>query len=163
MNNRLKKLFLQAAVIGCAATIFMLSSQEAVVSSKTSSGFITAVLHLVFGKNADAVFLQKTTAALHTAVRKAAHFCIYAALGFFTAQLAVQYNIKIKQAVLRAVLFCGAYAVTDELHQYFVPGRSCELRDVCIDTAGAFFGAAVAAALITITKKRKNKRGGMSK
>lgn len=158
MNNRLKKLFLQAAVIGCACAIFMLSSQEATVSSKTSSGFIKAVLYFVFGKNADAAFVQKLTAALHTAVRKAAHFCIYAALGFFTAQLAVQYKIKIKQAVLRAVLFSGAYAVTDELHQYFVPGRSCELRDVCIDTLGAFFGAVVAAALITIIKNLKNKR-----
>lgn len=32
------------------------------------------------------------------------------------------------------------YAVTDELHQHFVPGRSCELRDVCIDSAGVLCG-----------------------
>lgn len=32
------------------------------------------------------------------------------------------------------------YALTDELHQRFVPGRSGELRDVFIDTSGAFTG-----------------------
>ena len=32
------------------------------------------------------------------------------------------------------------YAVTDEIHQYFVPGRSCEFRDICIDSAGVLCG-----------------------
>jgi len=33
-----------------------------------------------------------------------------------------------------------AYAVSDELHQWFVEGRSCELRDVGIDTMGVILG-----------------------
>lgn len=32
------------------------------------------------------------------------------------------------------------YAVTDEVHQYFVPGRSCELRDMLIDACGVAAG-----------------------
>ena len=32
------------------------------------------------------------------------------------------------------------YAVTDEIHQYFVPGRSCELRDMLIDACGVAAG-----------------------
>ena len=32
------------------------------------------------------------------------------------------------------------YAVSDEIHQIFVPGRSCELRDILIDSAGVLVG-----------------------
>ena len=36
-----------------------------------------------------------------------------------------------------------AYAVTDEIHQLFVPGRSCELRDICIDAVGVLCGCLI--------------------
>ena len=42
------------------------------------------------------------------------------------------------------------YAVTDEVHQYFVPGRSCELRDVLVDTSGALTGILAAFALLSV-------------
>ena len=32
------------------------------------------------------------------------------------------------------------YAISDEIHQYFVPGRSAEIRDVLIDVLGANIG-----------------------
>jgi len=35
------------------------------------------------------------------------------------------------------------YAVTDEIHQSFVPGRSCELRDVLIDSVGVLTGVTI--------------------
>ena len=35
------------------------------------------------------------------------------------------------------------YAVSDELHQSFVPGRSCELRDMLIDACGVAAGVAI--------------------
>ena len=40
-----------------------------------------------------------------------------------------------------AYLIGTLYAVTDEFHQSFVPGRSCELRDMMIDSAGVAAGA----------------------
>ncbi|MFQ8632799.1 MAG: VanZ family protein, partial [Intestinibacter bartlettii] len=45
------------------------------------------------------------------------------------------------------------YAISDEIHQYFVPGRACQFRDVMIDSCGALFGIAV----IVILKKMVNK------
>lgn len=35
------------------------------------------------------------------------------------------------------VLFTSLYGATDEFHQLFVPGRSCDWRDWAADTAGA--------------------------
>lgn len=39
---------------------------------------------------------------------------------------------------LFSTLLCAMYAVTDEIHQLYVPGRACSPWDVLIDTAGAF-------------------------
>ena len=51
---------------------------------------------------------------------------------------------------LIAYLIGTLYAVTDEFHQSFVPGRSCELRDMMIDSAGVAAGALV---LLLMKKK----------
>ncbi len=69
-------------------------------------------------------------------VRKIAHFLCFFFLsgslyGFFSTfkRLRFPYLFSYTTTVL--------YAVTDEIHQHFVEGRSSELRDVLIDAAGA--------------------------
>lgn len=52
-----------------------------------------------------------------------------------------------------AWLIGTAYAVTDEFHQSFVPGRSCEFRDVVIDSCGVLTGV-LAALLVEWIRKR---------
>ena len=56
-----------------------------------------------------------------------------------------------------AVLISACYAATDEFHQLFVPGRSGEVRDVLVDTAGAVIGILFLSLLrfIIIRKKKK--------
>ena len=56
---------------------------------------------------------------------------------------------------LRAEVFCALYACSDELHQYFVPGRSCRFFDVCVDSTGAFFGALLFWGMYSCLSKRK--------
>ena len=41
--------------------------------------------------------------------------------------------------MLTAVL----YAASDEIHQYFIAGRACQLRDVFVDFVAAAVGVAV--------------------
>ena len=50
-----------------------------------------------------------------------------------------------------------AYAMTDEFHQAFVPGRSCEFRDMVIDSCGVLTGV-LAANLAGRIKVRLKKR-----
>jgi VanZ family protein len=40
-----------------------------------------------------------------------------------------------------ALLYCILYGATDEIHQYFVPNRSCDIFDLLADAVGAMLGA----------------------
>jgi VanZ family protein len=44
------------------------------------------------------------------------------------------------RTVAIATLITAGYAVTDEVHQMFVPGRSAEMYDLLADVAGAIAG-----------------------
>ena len=44
------------------------------------------------------------------------------------------------------------YAISDEFHQTFIPGRSGELRDVLIDTTGVICEIAIVLIIIAIYK-----------
>ena len=48
-----------------------------------------------------------------------------------------------KQSVVFTLLLCIGYAITDELHQAFVPGRTPKLLDVLIDSSGASLGISI--------------------
>ena len=45
--------------------------------------------------------------------------------------------------ILRAMIYSFLFAVTDEVHQKFVPGRSAGLFDVFVDTIGALLAALI--------------------
>jgi VanZ family protein len=73
-------------------------------------------------------------------MRKLAHFSEYLAL---TALWwwALKTRIGGRQALLPAAAIAFGYAITDELHQTFVSGRTGTPRDVLIDTAGILTAA----------------------
>lgn len=93
-------------------------------------------------------------------IRKSAHFSLFATLGFLVS-MSVGRRRLFSSASVGVILFCFLYAVSDEIHQSFVPGRSCEFRDMMIDTSGALTGMLVSMALLLIltkiSEKRKNK------
>ena len=76
-------------------------------------------------------------------VRKLAHMSEYGLLALLLVWH-LSYYEALKNQYLRRLLLalCIAvlYAATDELHQRFVPGRSGQISDVCIDGAGALLG-----------------------
>ncbi len=73
-------------------------------------------------------------------IRKLAHFSLFMVLGVIVSQ---GLRLWVKKPVLVfvfALLICSIYAISDEWHQMFVPGRNAEWTDVLIDSAGAFLG-----------------------
>lgn len=137
----MKKIILIILLICWMITIFMFSSQQSEKSSKTSKSTIEFVLDkLSITDNMSISQKEQAVENLQTPIRKLAHFSIYAVGGIVSFALANQFNIKIKKKIIIALVICVIYAITDELHQYFVPGRSSEIRDVLIDSTGAMLG-----------------------
>jgi VanZ family protein len=72
--------------------------------------------------------------------RKLVHFAIYGLLCFLWWRAFATVTGS-GRAALAALLVASAYAVTDEVHQSFVEGRSGTVLDWAIDTAGAGLAA----------------------
>jgi VanZ family protein len=70
-------------------------------------------------------------------LRKIAHIVEYSILTFLLYRA---FKGSFKMNVSRLYIYPSAlaflYALSDEFHQSFVPGRSCAMRDVLIDTLG---------------------------
>ena len=57
-----------------------------------------------------------------------------------------------------AIVVGVVYAVFDEVHQYFVPGRACQLRDMIIDICGVSAGVLIALCALWIIRKLKRSK-----
>ena len=90
-------------------------------------------------------------------VRKSAHFLEYTMLGLILMLTARTFLTSHQKT---AALLTGAvYAALDEFHQYFVPGRACQVRDVLIDYSGIVTGILTALLLMRIIRAIRNQRG----
>ncbi|MDF2557732.1 MAG: metallophosphoesterase [Bacillales bacterium] len=141
-----KKLFWWVATLSLMIGIFIFSSQPSGTSSSYSGAIIEKIVKPILQ-----ILHIKYREVLHTIVRKIAHFTFYGLLSISIYNLLQSY--KTKNTVLLTLLVCFLYACSDEFHQTFVPGRSGEFRDVCIDLSGCLTGVI----LLSTIKKKKNK------
>jgi VanZ family protein len=74
---------------------------------------------------------------------KVLHFCVYSLLAFLFYRSFRKSGMK-RHIFLFSLLITTMYAVTDEIHQLYVPGRVASLGDVSADIIGAFSGSALA-------------------
>ena len=85
-------------------------------------------------------------------------FSIYAVLGGLLYLTAFSLGADKKKGYVVSVVIGALYAVSDEVHQYFVPGRACMIRDMLLDSAGVAIGAAVLLGLVHLIVKKTNRR-----
>ncbi|MBQ9157116.1 MAG: VanZ family protein [Eubacterium sp.] len=140
------------AVLGMMIMIFLFSREDADRSSDKSSAVTEYIV-----ETAERVIPALTSKesmisrdSLETLVRKCAHFLEYALLSFFLnlhflagQALWLREGLaggKVIKRSAAAILVSFLYALTDEFHQFFVPGRAARLADVGIDSLGALFG-----------------------
>lgn len=146
--------------------IFSFSAQDATESSGLSGGICGRIVRAaqnLFGLAMSPEQAEQWSGLLETPVRKLAHFTEYAVFSFVTCVHGLMLRLAFgnrgvlhqtfgsrkknsdgfASLLIKTVPFCILYAVTDEIHQYFVPGRSCRLFDVGVDSMGILFGAAL--------------------
>jgi VanZ family protein len=147
-----------AAAIWMAA-IFALSADRAPESEEKSGAVLSLLSGLLSGEG---MALGYDPLDVATVIRKSAHMIEYFVLGAlataaWAATLKSAGGMAAKTRARRYGTALGiAYAVTDEIHQYFVPGRAAMISDVLLDAIGVAAGAA-AAALICGAAKRAAK------
>lgn len=143
------------SIISCLAVliwmgvIFYMSAQTADDSSEMSNAL------LLWIQNALGAELSSFL------IRKAAHATEFALLAMLLYNF-IKSVYRNRFAVLISLPLTVLYAVTDEIHQLFVPGRACRFTDVLIDSAGAVLGtlaAVIIYKLIKIIAERRNKNG----
>lgn len=76
----------------------------------------------------------------HFLVRKLAHMTEYCILAVSLCIPLYSYGVRGIWLVLLAGFICVGFAATDEYHQSHVAGRGPSVKDVCIDSVGAFIG-----------------------
>lgn len=153
-----------AAVCGMLALIFCFSAAPAIESSDLSGGIcekmVTGFVR-TFNLSWEKTRIMKAAEFIETPVRKCAHFMEYALLGMLFR--IHQDSLKIwgyRTKLWHGLLFCALYALSDEIHQFFVSGRACRIMDVGIDTSGAAFGILLIELFVFhFLKKRLSKVG----
>ena len=151
--------FFLAAALLTAALIFYFSAQKGVDSQAVSDGLTLQVARIIrpdyaqMPVQAQQSFLEM----LSTLVRKCAHFCEFALLGFnLMGHLRLRdLSMDPRACRLQSWLIATLYAMTDELHQLFINERSAQVLDVLIDSAGALTGALVMTGLMALVLRRR--------
>ncbi len=155
--SKYRVLFMLLSVL-CMITIFIFSTENSDDSSETSGRFVKIVTAIFYPDFSEYTVSKQTEILdnLQFIIRKLAHFSIYTALGTCLS-LSCGTHTFFSSKTLISLAGGILYAVSDEIHQYFVPGRSCELRDVTIDTGGVFTGLLISLIIIKIYLKIKKR------
>ena len=109
--------------------IFLMSSFDATESTNQSNFIVNIITN---------IFKIENIELLSFIIRKLAHFTEYLILGLLVANMFTKSNIN--NLYLISIILCIIYATSDEIHQLFVPGRACQLRDILIDSIGSITG-----------------------
>lgn len=131
-----------AAVVYSIYFIFSNSLQVDVVSAGRS-GRITALYNEIAIKYGLPILTEHI-------IRKLAHMAEYAMLGFFLMLSLRVYTVSFIRHISWPLYIGLTTAVTDETIQTFVSGRSGQISDVWVDTAGLWLGIGAAAALMLL-------------
>lgn len=160
MNQKNYRRVTGALLVVWMCVIFLFSSQPSDESSKVSGTMCERVVedaNRVLKLEMNRAKVQSVAASIEYPVRKAAHMTEYAILGLLSFAFYCGILKKEKRQFLAALLTAAVYAATDEFHQYFIPGRSAEVMDVCIDTLGASIGLAILFFTLKVVRKHCQK------
>ncbi|MGP6140146.1 VanZ family protein [Jeotgalibaca sp. A127] len=124
-------------VVAWMGLIFSFSAQKGSDSGSLSGSIVSTILSLWHSLFPSITLDQDT---IHFLIRKGAHFTVYLILGLLVVNALSKSGVKSKKRYALALSICFLYAISDEIHQAFVPNRGPSFWDVLLDTSGSTFG-----------------------
>ena len=142
------------ALVGCIWFIFSNSMAVATVSTG-SSGRVLAWMRIILRRLGHPGLADRLT--MHI-VRKLAHFCEYTLEGFLLMLCMRVYSRRPLRHITVPMLAGVLTALTDETIQLFSEGRSSQVTDVWLDSAGVLAGILTALVLMALCRLLFNHR-----
>ena len=149
--------FLPAVIV--MGAIFYFSAQCGDDSATESSRIVDILIFIIdhiSGRSLSAEDAISLAEMLSYPVRKCAHMTEFGvlALCFFMGI----YNLVKWYPYIPAFLCTFVYAMSDEFHQNFVPGRHASLIDVSIDCTGALIALCLLHIILKIRRKQNGRK-----
>ena len=148
----MRNIFPWILVLLWMAVIFCLSHQPAEQSNELSTGITEIIIEKV---ERIAPQAKLDLERINHVVRKNAHFFAYLLLGVLVLFALKGSGVREPRSLLLAFFICVVYAISDETHQMFVPGRGPGVKDVLIDSSGAAVGIGLAWGVRLLFRSRK--------
>jgi len=125
--------------------IFYMSSNNGQISHEESIKVVNFIQDKTITKDSNVNKntvneLQVKAKNLDYIIRKNAHAFMYMVLAFLVGNILFVFNKRGADAIIYILFICLFYALTDEFHQSFVPGRTSLVSDVLVDFGGALIG-----------------------
>lgn len=140
----IKKVLSTILVILWMCTIFYFSHQQGIGSSNTSKKISMIIVNVLDIKNEiPDEEKQKLIEMIEPVIRKLAHYTIYMIGGILIMNCTYAFEKEEKKVVIHSGIIGAIYAISDEVHQLFIAGRSGRIADVLIDSIGIFTGIAI--------------------
>lgn len=130
-------------VLAWMTMIFYFSAQPAEQSNHLSQGVATFFIKMFAFIKTIAVEASATETWLNpfnNFIREFAHASVYFVLALLIYLAMNKSAVRGKKLFIFSFLICIAYALSDEIHQLFVPGRAFQLFDLFMDTTGTIVG-----------------------
>jgi len=140
-----------SVTLAWAVLIFYLSSQT--YGPGFSRGLLVWALQVFHLRLASYTFN-----VLHAGFRTLAHLIEYGIFALLLYCLPDEKSASLwqPQRALFCIFVAAGYSLTDEFHQFFVPGRHASLLDCGLDTVGAALAMLVPYMSAALTRKRRD-------
>lgn len=157
MCMRGKSIFFFILTIAWMLLIFMLSHRPGSESQQDSFsiGMLFCEIFVPSFEDMSPDEQMELALKLDHPIRKLAHFTEYFILAVLLVGAVDSRDRKRSLRLLIPWAIAAFYAATDEIHQFFIPGRNCNVGDVLIDSAGAFVGVLLSVLIVDAVGRRR--------
>ena len=155
MKTIIKRIIFSTLLILTFALIFYFSAANGTESGSLSQKVVEIIADIIHVQSTERMnFINNATPY----IRKLAHFSIYAFAGIWEFLFLNTFKIKDEKKIFIAAIIGLLYAISDEIHQGFSPGRSPKIIDVIIDLEGNLFGVLLTTLITIGVRKMIEKR-----